>query len=72
MGGSGLYASLITSGIGLTEGRLAELVAAGLDHVQLSFQDSREGPADEIAGNTRTCPQARGGNVASGYRSRSR
>jgi PqqA peptide cyclase len=47
---AGLYASLITSGIGLTEPRLAALVAAGLDHIQLSFQDSQEGGADEIAG----------------------
>lgn len=45
-----LYASLITSGIGLTEARLDELVAAGLDHLQLSFQDSSEAGGDEIAG----------------------
>jgi PqqA peptide cyclase len=48
--GAGLYASLITSGIGLSEARLAALVAAGLEHVQLSFQDSQEAGADEIAG----------------------
>jgi pyrroloquinoline quinone biosynthesis protein E len=45
-----LYVNLITSGIGLTEQRLAALVAAGLDHVQLSFQDVGESAADEIAG----------------------
>ena len=47
---AGLYCNLITSGIGLAEARLKELVDAGLDHVQLSFQDAREGPANEIAG----------------------
>jgi pyrroloquinoline quinone biosynthesis protein E len=47
---SGLYTNLITSGLGLPEARLAELVEAGLDHIQLSFQDSREEPARWIAG----------------------
>jgi pyrroloquinoline quinone biosynthesis protein E len=37
---AGLYVNLITSGVGLTEARLSELKAAGLDAVQLSFQDS--------------------------------
>jgi PqqA peptide cyclase len=55
---AGLYASLITSGIGLTEARLSALVGAGLDHVQLSFQDSQEDAADEIAG-TRAHTQKR-------------
>jgi pyrroloquinoline quinone biosynthesis protein E len=48
--GSGLYSNLITSGLGMTEARLEELVDAGLDHIQLSFQDSREDSADWIAG----------------------
>jgi PqqA peptide cyclase len=47
---SKLYVNLITSGIGLNEARLDELVHAGLDHIQLSFQDSRVELADEIAG----------------------
>ncbi len=47
---AGLYTNLITSGIGLTETRLQELVEAGLDHIQLSFQDSREDAANWIAG----------------------
>lgn len=47
---AGLYTNLITSGIGLTEKRLAELVGAGLDHIQLSFQDSQSELADLIAG----------------------
>ena len=36
----GYYTNLITSGIGLTEPRIARMKAAGLDHIQLSFQDS--------------------------------
>jgi pyrroloquinoline quinone biosynthesis protein E len=47
---AGLYVNLITSGIGLSEPRLAALVGAGLEHIQLSFQDSREAEANEIAG----------------------
>ena len=31
--------TLITSGIGITQDRLDDLVAAGCDHVQLSLQD---------------------------------
>ena len=47
---SRLYTNLITSGIGLSRERLAKLVEAGLDHIQLSFQDSSEGQANWIAG----------------------
>jgi pyrroloquinoline quinone biosynthesis protein E len=47
---SRLYVNLITSGIGLTRERLTQLVEAGLDHIQLSFQDSTEGHANWIAG----------------------
>ena len=47
---AGLYTNLITSGIGLPEARLSDLVEAGLDHIQLSFQDSRDEPANWIAG----------------------
>jgi len=36
----GFYTNLLTSGIGLTPERASALKAAGLDHVQLSFQDS--------------------------------
>ncbi len=38
--GLGFYTNLLTSGIGLTETRAAELRRQGLDHIQLSFQDS--------------------------------
>lgn len=36
----GYYTNLLTSGVGLTAARAAALKASGLDHVQLSFQDS--------------------------------
>ena len=47
---AGLYTNLITSGIGLSEPRLQALITAGLDHIQVSFQDSREEAANWIAG----------------------
>jgi pyrroloquinoline quinone biosynthesis protein E len=47
---AGLYTNLITSGLGLNEQRLQILVNAGLDHIQISFQDSREEAANWIAG----------------------
>src|SRR5271170_7166663 len=50
---AGLYVNLITSGIGLTEDRLAKLVDSGLEYIQLSFQGPDEVTANHIAG-TRT------------------
>jgi PqqA peptide cyclase len=47
---AGLYTNLITSGIGLTERRVAELDAAGLDHVQLSIQGTDAAMADRVGG----------------------
>lgn len=47
---AGLYTNLITSGIGLTEARLRDLEAAGLDHVQLSLQGVTAEMADRIGG----------------------
>ncbi len=47
---AGLYTNLITSGIGLTERRLAALDEAGLDHVQLSLQGADASMADRIGG----------------------
>jgi PqqA peptide cyclase len=47
---AGLYTNLITSGLGLADARLQGLIDAGLDHIQLSFQDSREDSANWIAG----------------------
>jgi pyrroloquinoline quinone biosynthesis protein E len=45
-----LYSNLITSGVTLTAESLAVLRHAGLDHVQLSFQDSETGGGDRIGG----------------------
>jgi pyrroloquinoline quinone biosynthesis protein E len=45
-----LYTNLITSGLGLSQERLRKLVDAGLDHIQLSFQDGQQDRADWIAG----------------------
>lgn len=47
---AGLYTNLITSAIGLTEARLQELDAAGLDHIQLSLQGTDAAMADRIGG----------------------
>ncbi|HXZ22137.1 MAG TPA: pyrroloquinoline quinone biosynthesis protein PqqE [Pseudolabrys sp.] len=47
---AGLYSNLITSAVGLTAQTLAALSEAGLDHVQISIQDSDEASADHIAG----------------------
>src|SRR5882762_5531742 len=47
---AGLYVNLITSGLPLDETRLAALVEAGLDHIQLSFQGAREEISNEISG----------------------
>jgi len=49
----GFYTNLITSGVGLTEVRLQALKRAGLDHIQLSFQDSTREMNDFLS-STRT------------------
>ncbi len=49
----GFYINLITSGVGLNETRIAALKAAGLDHIQLSFQDSSQKMNDFLS-STRT------------------
>jgi PqqA peptide cyclase len=46
----GLYTNLITSGVGVSPTLLERLVTAGLDHLQLSIQDSQPASADHIAG----------------------
>jgi coenzyme PQQ biosynthesis enzyme PqqE len=45
-----LNTNLITSAVGLTEKTLAALAEAGLDHVQISIQDSDAASAGRIAG----------------------
>lgn len=49
----GLYSNLITSGVTLDPASLAALAEAGLDHVQLSFQDADAAEADRIGGYRR-------------------
>ncbi|MDQ0624996.1 pyrroloquinoline quinone biosynthesis protein PqqE [Paraburkholderia graminis] len=49
----GFYTNLITSGVGLTDKRLGDLKAAGLDHIQLSFQDSTQ-ELNDFLSSTRT------------------
>lgn len=49
----GFYTNLITSGVGLNEARAAALKQAGLDHVQLSFQDSTP-ELNDFLSHTRT------------------
>ncbi len=49
----GFYTNLITSGVGMTEERIRALKAAGLDHIQLSFQDSTR-ELNDFLSSTRT------------------
>lgn len=47
---AGLYINMITSGVGLSEEHLSSLMDAGLDHLQLSFQDVDDASANYVAG----------------------
>ena len=47
---TGLYTTLVTSAVGLTRDRATALRDAGLEHIQISIQDSDPGTADRIAG----------------------
>ena len=49
----GYYINLITSGVGMSEERIRALKSAGLDHIQLSFQDSTREMNDFLS-STRT------------------
>jgi pyrroloquinoline quinone biosynthesis protein E len=49
----GYYTNLITSGVGLNEKRIAALKSGGLDHIQLSFQDSTR-ELNDFLSHTRT------------------
>lgn len=51
--GLGYYTNLITSGVGLNERRIKALRDAGLDHIQLSFQDSTR-ELNDFLSSTRT------------------
>ena len=48
--GLGMYVTLVTSGIGLTEARAESLGRSGIDHIQLSLQDADRAGNDRIAG----------------------
>ncbi|MBX2824095.1 MAG: pyrroloquinoline quinone biosynthesis protein PqqE [Gammaproteobacteria bacterium] len=48
----GYYTNLLTSGVGLTDKRAAALKEAGLDHIQLSFQDSTRESNDFLSNTT--------------------
>jgi PqqA peptide cyclase len=47
---AGLYSTLVTSGLGLTRPRAERLKEAGLEHIQISIQDSDPEVAERIAG----------------------
>lgn len=47
---AGLYTNIITSGVLLTDDAMATLLDAGIDHIQLSFQDSIPDGGDRIGG----------------------
>jgi pyrroloquinoline quinone biosynthesis protein E len=49
---AGLYTNLITSAVGITTETLRKLGESGLDHVQISIQDSDPASADRIAATT--------------------
>lgn len=49
----GFYTNLITSGVGLSDARIRALKAGGLDHIQLSFQDSTK-QLNDFLSSTRT------------------
>ena len=51
--GLGYYSNLITSGVGLSEARIDAFRQAGLDHIQLSFQDSTR-ELNDFLSSTRT------------------
>ncbi|MFT0634540.1 pyrroloquinoline quinone biosynthesis protein PqqE [Pseudomonas sihuiensis] len=55
--GLGYYTNLITSGIGLTEARIAEFADAGLDHIQISFQAADEEVNNLLAGSKKAFAQ---------------
>jgi pyrroloquinoline quinone biosynthesis protein E len=47
----GYYTNLLTSGVGMDEGRIKAFKEAGLDHIQISFQASSEELNNYIAAN---------------------
>jgi PqqA peptide cyclase len=47
---AGLYTNLITSGVLLTDAAMTDLLAAGIDHIQLSFQEASAELGDHFGG----------------------
>jgi len=47
---AGLYTNIITSGVLLTDEAMATLLGAGIDHIQISFQDAEPEQGDRIGG----------------------
>jgi PqqA peptide cyclase len=47
---AGLYTNLITAGLSLSRDRVHRLAKAGLDHVQISVQDTREDRLQAVSG----------------------
>ena len=45
---AGLYSNLITSGVGVSEKLMGQMVEAGLDHAQLSFQGADKATNDRL------------------------
>lgn len=46
----GFYTNLITSTVGITRARLDRIISAGIDHIQVSYQDVEASKNDFIAG----------------------
>ena len=55
--GLGYYTNLITSGIGLTEEKIARFAGVGLDHIQISFQAADEEVNNLLAGSKKAFAQ---------------
>ena len=65
-----LYTNLITQGTFLDDALLDPLLAAGLDHVQISIQAPEAENADRIAGTASTKRSSRRWNAFASARSR--
>lgn len=53
----GYYGNLITSGVGMSADKIADLKSAGLEHIQISFQASSQELNDFIAGSNKAFEQ---------------
>ncbi len=69
---AGLYTNLITSAVGITLNTLRQLAEAGLDHVQISIQDSERASADRMACDPGRCGPAEANRWDQGWPPRRR